>query len=113
MGGLINSIIAILIVAIITAVSSTFFYKKGMQAGQESGWQLSKQLIPLKKGELYLSVEQTDANGLSFLSVQEISQAIKDKNINQRELRFRLNLALNGMNLQEYNDKYRGGKKGL
>jgi hypothetical protein len=104
-----NFILAILILIIVTAVCSTFFYKKG----QESAWELSQQLVPLEKGELYLGVEKTDANGVSFLTVQEISEATKDKSIDQRELRFRLNLALNGVSLQEYNDKYRGGKKGF
>lgn len=104
-----NIIIAIVILIIITAVCSNFFYKKG----QESGWETAQQLVPLKNGELYLCVEKTDANGVSFLTVQEISKAARDKNIDQRELRFRLNLALNGTNLKEYNDKYRGGKKGF
>jgi hypothetical protein len=43
----------------------------------------------------------------------EISEATEDKSIGQKELRLRLKLALNGMSLQEYNNKYRGGKKGL
>jgi hypothetical protein len=109
MGGLLNNIIAILILVIITAVCSTFFYKKG----QENGWDLAQQLVPLKKGEIYLCVEETDANGVSFLTVQEISEATKSTEHDQRELRFRLNLALNKTSLQEYNDKYRGGKKGF
>jgi hypothetical protein len=109
MGKYLNVILAILILVIVTAVCSTFFYKKG----QESAWELSKQLIPLNKGDLYLCVEKTDTIGVSFLTVQEISSATKDKNIDQRELRFRLNLALNGTNLQEYNKKYRSGKKGF
>lgn len=109
MGGLINSILAIVILVIVTAVSSTFFYKKG----QESGWELAQQLIPLKKGEIYLCVEETGAKGVPYLTVQEISKATKDSRHDQRELRFRLKLALNKTNLQEYNDKYRGGKQGF
>ena len=109
MGKYLNSIIAVLILIIITAVCSTFFYKKG----QENSWEVAKQLVPLKKGELYLCVEKTDVNGISFLTIQEISKATKDIANNQKELRFRLNLARDGMNLQEYNDKYRGGKKGF
>jgi hypothetical protein len=107
MGGYLNNIIAILILIIITAVCSTFFYKKG----QENGWDLAKQLVPLEKGEIYLCVEETDANGVSFLTVKPAGKVTRDKNIDQRELRFRLNLALNGKTLQEYNDKYREGKK--
>ena len=109
MGKYLNFIIAIVILVIVTAVCSNFFYKKG----QESAWEVAQQLVPLEKGEIYLCVEKTDVNGVSFLTVQEISEATKDKNIDQRELRFRLNLALNGISLQEYNDKYRGGKKGM
>ena len=109
MGNLTNTIIAILILVIVSAVCSTFFYKKG----QKDAWELSQQLVPLEKGEIYLCVERAGAKGVSYLTVQEISQATKDKNIDQRELRFRLNLALNGVSLQEYNDKYRGGKKGM
>ena len=109
MGNLTNTIIAILILVIVSAVCSTFFYKKG----QKDAWELSQQLVPLEKGAIYLCVEKAGAKGLSYLTVQEISQATKDKNIDQRELRFRLNLALNGVSLQEYNDKYRGGKKGM
>ena len=109
MGKYLNVIIAIIILVIVTAVCSNFFYKKG----QENSWQTAQQLVPLEKDELYLCVEKTDVNGVSFLTVQEISEATKDKNIDQRELRFRLNLALNGISLQEYNDKYRGGKKGM
>jgi hypothetical protein len=107
MGKYLNFILATLILIIVTAVCSTFFYKKG----QESSWKLAQQLVPLEKGELYLAVEKTDANGVSFLTVQEISKATKDRTVDQRELRFRLNLARDGMSLQEYNDKYRGGKK--
>ena len=109
MGKHLNTILAILILIIVTAVSSTYFYKRG----QENAWEVSQQLLPLKKGEIYLCVERTGANGVSFLTVQEISEATKDRSLDQRELRFRLNLALNGTNLQEYNDKYRGGKKGF
>ena len=107
MGHLCNTIVAILILVIISAISSTDFYKQG----QKDGWQKSQTLIPLEKGEIYLCVEKTDDRGVRFLSVQEISAAAKDKTIDQRELRFRLNLALNGMSLQEYNEKFRGGKK--
>ena len=109
MGNLTNTIIAILILVIVSAVCSTFFYKKG----QKDAWELSQQIVPLEKGEIYLCVERTGANGLGYLTVQEISQATRDKDVDQRELRFRLNLALNGISLQEYNDKYRGGKKGM
>lgn len=109
MGKYLNFILAILILVIVTAVCSTFFYKKG----QESAWQLSKQLIPLNKGDLYLCVEKTDGNGVSYLTVQEISEATTNRNVNQKELRFRLNLARDGMSLQEYNNRYRGGKQGF
>ena len=107
MGNLTNTIIAILILVIVSAVCSTFFYKKG----QRDAWELSQQLVPLEKGEIYLCVERTGANGLGYLTVQEISQATRDKNVDQRELRFRLNLALKAMNLREYNEKYGGDKK--
>jgi sensor domain CHASE-containing protein len=109
MGKYLNFIIAIVILVIVTAVCSNFFYRKG----QEDAWTAAQQLVPLEKGELYLCVEETDVNGVSFLTVQEISTAAKDKSIDQRELRFRLNLALNGTNLKEYNNKYRGGKQGF
>ena len=109
MGKYLNSILAVLILIIITAVCSNFFYKKG----QESAWEVSKQLVPLEKGEIYLCVERAGAKGVSYLTVQEISKAVNDDSLEQKELRFRLKLALNGKNLQEYNDKYRGGKKGL
>jgi len=109
MGNLTNTVIALLILIIVSAVCSTFFYKKG----QKDAWELSQQLVPLEKGEIYLCVEKAGTKGVSYLTVQEISQATKDKAVDQRELRFRLNLALNGISLQEYNDKYRGGKKGL
>ena len=102
-----NIILALLILIIVTAVCSTFFYKKG----QENAWKLAQQLVPLNEGEIYLCVERAGTKGVSYLTVQEVSEATKDKNIDQRELRFRLNLALNGTNLKEYNDKYRGGKK--
>ena len=109
MGKYLNSILAVLILIIVTAVCSTFFYKRG----QESTWNLAQQLVPLNKGDIYLCVEKTDVNGFSYLTVMEISEATKDKSLDQRELRFRLKLALNKMSLQEYNNKYRGGKKGL
>lgn len=109
MGKYLNVMIAIVILVIVTAVCSHYFYKKG----RDDTWALAQQLVPLEKGEIYLCVERTDANGVSFLTVQEISEAAKDKSINQKELRFRLNLARDGMNLQEYNDKYRDGKKGF
>jgi hypothetical protein len=104
-----NVILALLILIIVTAVCSTFFYKKG----QESAWELSQQLLSLNKGSIYLCVEKTGANGFNYLTVMEISEATEDKSIGQKELRLRLKLALNGMSLQEYNNKYRGGKKGL
>lgn len=109
MGKYTNGILAALILITVTAVCSTYFYKKG----QADGWELSQQLIPLQKNELYLCVEKTGAKGVSFLTVQELSAATKDKSVNQKELRFRLNLARDGMSLQEYNDKYREGKKGF
>ncbi len=109
MGNTTNTIIAILILIIVSAVCSTFFYKKG----QKDAWELSQQLVPLKKGEIYLCVERAGAKGVNYLTVQEISQAARDKNVDQRELIFRLKLALNGKSLQEYNDMYRGGKKGM
>jgi hypothetical protein len=109
MGNLTNTIIALLVLIIVSAVCSTFFYKKG----QRDAWGLSQQLVPLEKGEIYLCVERAGAKGVNYLTVQEISKAAKDNNIDQRELRFRLNLALNGISLQEYNDKYRAGKKGM
>ena len=109
MANLTNTIIAILILVIVSAVCSTFFYKKG----QKDAWELSQQLIPMEKGEIYLCVERTGDKGVSYLTVQEISKAVRDKSIDQRELRFRLNLALNSKSLKEYNEKYRGGKKGM
>jgi hypothetical protein len=107
MGNLTNTVIALLILVIVSAVCSTFFYKKG----QKDAWELSQQLVPLEKGEIYLCVERAGANGLGYLTVQEISQATRDKNIDQRELRFRFNLALKAMNLREYNEKYGGDRK--
>jgi len=109
MGRHLNSIIALLILVIVTAVSSTYFYQKG----QSDTWVLAQQLVPLEKGEIYLCVERTGAKGVNYLTIQEISEAAKDKSLNQKELRFRLSLALDGMNLQEYNNKFRDGKKGL
>jgi len=108
MGNLTNNIIAILILVIVSAVCSTFFYKKG----QKDAWELSQQLVPLEKDEIYLCVERAGAKGVNYLTVQEISQATKDKNIDQRELRFRLNLALKAMNFREYNEKYGEDRKG-
>ena len=108
MGNLTNNIIAILILVIVSAVCSTFFYKKG----QKDAWELSQQLVPLEKGEIYLCVERAGAKGVSYLTVQKIDQAIGDRNIDQRQLRFRLNLALKDMNLKEYNEKYGGAKQG-
>ena len=109
MGRYLNTILAVLILIIVTAVCSTFFYKKG----QENAWKAAQQLVPLNKDEIYLCVEKSGANEVRYLTVLEISEATRDKSINQKELRFRLNLARDGMNLQEYNDKYRGGKKGF
>jgi hypothetical protein len=107
MGKYLNIIIAIVILVIVTAVCSNFFYKKG----QESTWEVAQQLVPLEKGEIYLCVEKTDVNGVKFLTVQEISNAVKDNSHNQRELRFRLNLALKTMNIKEYYEKNHGDKK--
>ena len=109
MGNLVNTIIAILILVIVSAVCSTFCYKKG----QKEAWEISRQLIPMEKGEIYLCVERAGAKGVRYLTVQEISKAVRDKSNDQRELRFRLSLALNGTNLKEYNEKYRGNKKGM
>jgi hypothetical protein len=109
MGNIINALIALLILAIVAGVCSTYFYKKG----QENAWQLAQQLVPLEKDKVYLAVERVDQQGISFLTVQEIHEAINDESHNQRELRFRLKLALNGMGLEEYNKKYRNGKKGF
>ena len=107
MGKYLNVIIAIVILVIVTAVCSNFFYKKG----QESAWEVAQQLVPLEKGEIYLCVEKTDVKGVKFLTVQEISNAVKDNSHNQRELRFRLNLALKTMNIKEYYEKNHGDKK--
>ena len=107
MGKYLNVIIAIVILIIVTAVCSNYFYKKG----QESAWEVAQQLVPLEKGEIYLCVEKNDVNGVKFLTVQEISNAVKDNSHNQRELRFRLNLALKTMNIKEYYEKNRVDKK--
>ena len=109
MGNLTNNIIALLILVIVSAVCSTFFYKKG----QKDAWELSQQLVPLEKGEIYLCVERAGAKGLSYLTVQEISQATRDERIDQRKLRYQLNLALKAMNLREYNEKYGEDRKGM
>jgi len=109
MGRHLNTILALLILVIVTAICSTFFYKKG----QSNAWELAQKLVPLQKGEIYLCVERTGAKGVKYLTVQEISEAAKDKSINHKELILRLNLARDGMNLQQYNDKFRGGKKGM
>lgn len=106
MGNIVNTAIAILILVIVSAVCSTYFYRKG----QEDTWRLAQQLVPLQKGEIYLCVEKTGAKGVPFLTVQEISQATRDKSLDQRELRFRLNLALKGMNLWEYREKQRASQ---
>ena len=108
MGKYLNLIIAVVILVIVTAVCSTFFYKQG----QKNAWKVAQQLVPLQKGELYLCVEKTDANGVSFLTVKEISEAAKDKSLNQKEL-VQVKIALNGMSLQEYNNKYRDRKIGF
>ena len=107
MGNLINTIIAILILVIVSAVCSTFFYKKG----QKDAWEISRQLVPMEKGEVYLCVERAGAKGVRYLTVQEISEAIKDERLDQRKLRYQLNQALKAMNLREYNEKYGGGRK--
>ena len=96
-----NVIIAIVILVIVTAVCSNFFYKKG----QENAWGLAKQLVPLEKGEIYLCVELTDANGFSFLSTREINQAIEDKDSDLQDLKSRLSLALSAIKREEYNEK--------
>ena len=100
-----NVIIAIVILVIVTAVCSNFFYKKG----QENAWETAQQLVPLSEGEIYLCVEKADANGVSFLTVQEISEATKDKSLDQRTLRYRLNLALIDLNVRQYNEKKKDG----
>ena len=108
MGKYLNVIIAIVILVTVTAVCSNFFYRKG----QENGWKLATQLVPLKKGEIYLCVEQTGAKGVSFLTTQEINKAVVDKRHNSRKLRLQLDLALEAMNLKEYNEKYHNGNDG-
>ena len=100
-----NVIIAIVILVIVTVVCSNFFYKKG----QENAWETAKQLVPLREGEIYLCIEKTDANEVSFLTVQEISEATKDKSLDQKTLRYRLNLALIDLNVQQYNEKKKDG----
>jgi hypothetical protein len=109
MGRHLNTILALFILVIVSAVCSTYFYQKG----QSDTWLLAQQLVPLEKGEIYLCVERTGAKGVSYLTVQKLGEATKDSNNDQKELRFRLNLALDGLNLQEYNNRYRGGKKGI
>ena len=84
-----------------------FFYKKG----KKDAWQLSQQLVPLQKGEIYLCVERTGAKGVGYLTVQEIGEATRDERLDQRKLRYQLNLALKAMNLREYNEKYGGDSK--
>ena len=66
MGKHLNIIISIVILVIVTTVCSNFFYRKG----QENSWQMAQQLFPLVKDEIYLCVEKTDVNGVSFLTVQ-------------------------------------------
>ena len=107
MGKYLNVIIAIVILVIVTAVCSSFFYRKG----QEDAWAAAQQLVPLEEGEIYLCMERTGTQGVSYLTVEEISKAIKSQEYDQRELRFRLNLALIGMNRKEYYEKYKNGKK--
>jgi len=106
MGNYLNILLAVLILVIVTVVSSTYFYKKG----QRDTWELAQQLVPLEKGDIYLCVEKTGVKGVPYLTVMEISQATKDKSLDQKELRFHLQLALNKTNLKEYNEKYRKGK---
>jgi hypothetical protein len=107
MGKYLNVIIAIVILVIVTAVCSTFFYKMG----QENAWKLSQQLMPLHKDSIYLCVEETGGNGVNFLTVKELHQAVKDGALTQQELKLRMKIALNGMSLKEYNEKYGTGKK--
>lgn len=106
MGKSLNVILAICIVAVIVAVASTYFYRKG----QESGWQLAQQLIPLEQGELYYCVEQTGAKDVPYLTVIELGKAARNKSLDQKDLRFRMSLAQNNMTLKEYDDKYRPGR---
>jgi hypothetical protein len=108
-GRYLNIVIALLILAIVAGVCSHYFYNKG----KEEGWALARQLVPLRKGEIYLCVERSGDNGVPYLTVEEIGRAARDQRIDQKELRFRLNLALNNMSLQDYNDKYRQGKRGM
>lgn len=106
MGKHLNVIIAIIILVIVTAVCSNYFYRKG----QESAWKVAQQLMPLAKGEIYLCVEKSDDNGVKFLTVQKVSQATRDRSLDQGELQFRLSLARDGLSLEEYNRKYRNSK---
>ncbi len=102
MGKYLNVIIAIVILVIVTAVCSTFFYKQG----QKNAWKLSQQLLSLEKDNIYLCVEETGGNGVNYLTVKELSAALKGKHISQQELKLRMKIALNGMSLQEYNQKF-------
>ena len=106
MGKHLNVIIAIVILVIVTAVCSDFFYKRG----QESAWEIAQQLVPLEKGEIYLCVEKTGAKGVNYLTVQKVSQATRDRSLDQGELQFRISLARDGLSLEEYNRKYRNSK---
>jgi len=106
MGKYLNFIIAIVILVIVTAVCSNFFYKRG----QESAWEIAQQLVPLEKGEIYLCVEKTGAKGVNYLTVQKVSQATRDRSLDQGELQFRISLARDGLSLEEYNRKYRNSK---
>ena len=106
MGKYLNVIIAIVILVIVTAVCSNFFYKRG----QESAWEIAQQLVPLEKGEIYLCVEKTGAKGVNYLTVQKVSQATRDRSLDQGELQFRISLARDGLSLEEYNRKYRNSK---
>jgi len=106
MGKSLNIVIAVCIVAVIVAVASTFFYRKG----QEKGWQLAQQLIPLQKGELYYCVEETGDKGVPYLTVVELGKAARNKAYDQKDLRFRMSLAQNSLTLKEYDDKYRPGR---
>ena len=102
-----NVIIAIVILVIVTAACSNYFYRKG----QEDTWAAAQQLVPLEKGEIYLCVERTGAKGVNYLTVEEISKAAKSTEHDLRDLRFRLNLALIGMNRKEYYEKYKKEKR--
>lgn len=101
-----NIILEIGLVIFLIAVFSYFFYRKG----QDDGWQLAQQLVPLKKGEIYYCIEQTGAKGVPYLTVVELGKAARDRSLDQKDLRFRLSLAQNNMTLKEYNDKYRPGQ---